>query len=91
MAKERSQKEPQQERKLRDIRIPDGLPPVKLTGKVTPDSIRAWCYETRLAFKKRGYNLLSDGVIYLLDMYFIDPNDHPRQNKAAVAVIMGTY
>lgn len=76
-------------RVLRNIEIPAGLPPVMLRGKVTEESIRAWAEATRKAYANDGYFLRRRGLLYLLDMYFICPLDHPKASNAACRVLDG--
>ncbi len=72
---------------VKNLFTPSGLPPIKMSKKVTPESILQWAYETRAAYYRTGYWLRRRGLIYLLDYYFIDPSDHPKASQVAIRVI----
>jgi len=68
------------------LRVPDGSPPVALTGKVTDESIRQWAMKTREAWQVRHYFLTNYGLVVTLKR-FIDEDEHPRAWAKAVAII----
>ncbi len=89
MGKIRSQPAPVPARPLTFVRVPDGKPPVKLVGQVTKESLLLWGMRTREAYKRKGLWLMREGLVYLLNMYFIDSNDHPKAFKIAKTILMG--
>ncbi len=72
---------------IRKIRVPAGLPPVPLRGKLNDMVIRRWALDTRDAFAQEKSFLANEGLCYLLANYFIDPNDYPKAFERATSII----
>jgi hypothetical protein len=90
MAKQRSREAGQvaSRKPLSSLDIPSGLPPVHLPGKkITKEVILTWAQETREVFGRSGKFLKRRGLLYLIDMYFIDPNDESKLSAMAEKVL----